>query len=1229
MAAELVWKLSIDPASSVAGVRSIAAEAKAAVAAIEASVRQEAQAAQALQRQRSAALIAIWKSDVAAAAAADRQRTADATREANQQTAAAVSLQRQRSAALIAQDRARAAEALAIERSQAAAVESLQKQRSAALVAQLKLETAEAQKAAQAQAAAHLKGAAQTAAGQIQLAQSTAAANATASESLKAYIAQHVPLVAAFQRLQAAAVPVQGSVLNLGKSIADISAKSGQGVPAVQAFLTSFAKLGSQAEKDEASIKFFGASVAQNLGPQLSAATGEMEVLAASGGGVGASLAALSGPVGIAVTVIVVLGTVIIAAATAAVSLAVKFYELAKSTADFEGKLLDLSQQTGVSVETLSALSVASSTTGGSIETVVASLGIFQKKLDEAQDPTSKMASEFRQLGIDTSDTEIALNQTLSALSKMPEGFHQTALALELFGRGGKSVLAILKETGGDLDALKKKLHEKGILISTEDAKAADDFNDQLTILGFQAKALGAQIANPAIPHLVEVLNGFSTLLKDNSEAIGKVGAAIGFLFQVSEKMGRNILDLLNPAVRVTAALYENLNSTLATTAALYERIQAARGGALPVPAAPSGAIGADASVSAAAPLDTNAVRKTLAGAVDPALEARRRAADAAVSDAQREFDAGKLAQDAFTNAVVAAAKIQAATKIQALEHDRAILRATADLTAQDVKGKAESANAILKIDQEIADARAKLVTTVADLEAKARKQSEADVLAHAQRLNELEDKRDALQIAKNNARVAAGLASATKADEAAEVLENHALDRRDNLLKKELAAAGLNEAKQQEIVDKRSAIEIERDLITQRHADIRTAIAQREIEAITAILQSKYARQISTIKALEDSRVISSEEAAQRTLAVQLAANEAEIDAAVALNRDLRLLIEQRDAIIEEGNRNIEAGRKADLDNARSHASILLSIERENAELLIDLMGLNHARRSEIIRAQAQLDRDDEKARHKREVDRLTAIKAENKLIEAENTRHNLALGKIDAREKVQQGEAKGSPSSAIDQLGVAINENLSGAKQTAAIAGLQAMTGAFSDLGQAVGAVVQSFVLYGTSGTSVQKVTAQILASIAQQAAVKAVFELAEGFVALALAFFGVPNAGPSATAHFIAAGIYAGIAGITAVTGREVAGSSFQTAAGNTGSTGVYARNSATGNSPSAPKPINVGRTGGSNAQAPVVVVNLHGAFAEDHFRVKVENAIASSEMRGGKVRQLRISDGVLVQ
>jgi tape measure domain-containing protein len=88
-----------------------------------------------------------------------------------------------------------------------------------------------------------------------------------------------------------------------------------------------------------------------------------------------------------------------------------------------------------------------------------------------------------------------------------------------------------------------------------------------------------------------------------------------------------------------------------------------------------------------------------------------------------------------------------------------------------------------------------------------------------------------------------------------------------------------------------------------------------------------------------------------------------------------------------------------------------------------------------------------------------------------------------------------------------------------------------------QGVGSLVEAWVLYGDLGpNAVRKMTASILAGLAAQAAVKAIFQLAEGFAAL---FFNPAEA----AAHFKAAALYGAVAIGAGLAGRAIAGDSFK--------------------------------------------------------------------------------------
>lgn len=207
-------------------------------------------------------------------------------------------------------------------------------------------------------------------------------------------------------------------------------------------------------------------------------------------------------------------------AAAALGGTAAALYQLITTTAEATGKFKDLSQQVGFSVETLSTLEHAAKTSGGSIQTVVGALGIFEKNMEAAHEKGSAMSRVFKTLNIDINDHEKALREAITALAKMPEGARQTATALKLFGRSGKDVLAIVKETGGDVDALTAKLRRMGVLITTEAATAADLINDRIYEVGQQFAGVGRIVAEEFYPMTARSLNQISDLLTQNRGVI-------------------------------------------------------------------------------------------------------------------------------------------------------------------------------------------------------------------------------------------------------------------------------------------------------------------------------------------------------------------------------------------------------------------------------------------------------------------------------------------------------------------------------------------------------------------------------------------------------------------------------------------------------------------------------------------------------------------------------------
>lgn len=222
-----------------------------------------------------------------------------------------------------------------------------------------------------------------------------------------------------------------------------------------------------------------------------------------------------------------------------------------KKTVDAGDKFNDMSLRTGESVENLSALAYAAEQSGTNIEGLETGIKFLTRAMADTATGTGTAKDTFTKLGIAVKDTEGKLRPTVDVMkeiatkiSEMKNPAEQAATAMQLFGaRSGTELVPLLKEGGKGIDELMKKAEELGIVISTKDAKAADEFKDKMNDLGASLAAAGRDIANILIPPLKDLIEWATEIIKKVRtwadahkplvEWIVKVGAALGALAAV------------------------------------------------------------------------------------------------------------------------------------------------------------------------------------------------------------------------------------------------------------------------------------------------------------------------------------------------------------------------------------------------------------------------------------------------------------------------------------------------------------------------------------------------------------------------------------------------------------------------------------------------------------------------------------------------------------------------
>lgn len=221
------------------------------------------------------------------------------------------------------------------------------------------------------------------------------------------------------------------------------------------------------------------------------------------------------------------MGTV---ATTAGLAVVGSMTAMAKAAANYGDELLDASRRTGASVEELAKLKFAAEQSGASFGDVSAGLRVLAKNMEAAADGSAKQTAAFRDLGISVLDSSgklrpmnDLLGDVADRFAGMEDGAEKAALAQELFGRGGTALIPVLSEGRAGLKNMGDMAERLGLVISTQAAKAADEFNDTLDQNKAALQGLSNAIGQAILPAMTKMaattrdtVAGFSAWAKEH-----------------------------------------------------------------------------------------------------------------------------------------------------------------------------------------------------------------------------------------------------------------------------------------------------------------------------------------------------------------------------------------------------------------------------------------------------------------------------------------------------------------------------------------------------------------------------------------------------------------------------------------------------------------------------------------------------------------------------------------
>lgn len=223
-----------------------------------------------------------------------------------------------------------------------------------------------------------------------------------------------------------------------------------------------------------------------------------------------------------------------------------------KSVADHADNIGKTAQKIGITTESLSALQYAGKLADVSMEQLSTGMKRLSANMLDMSNGTGEAQDAFRALGISVTESngqlkagDKVLIEVAERFANMEDGADKTALAMKLFGKSGAEMIPLLNAGASGLKDMSDEAKRLGLIISLDTAKAAEQFNDNLTRLTARFDGIKLSLGQDVLPLLVALTNGLTatekktydtdasfSVLRETLRALIVIGGNVAFVLK-------------------------------------------------------------------------------------------------------------------------------------------------------------------------------------------------------------------------------------------------------------------------------------------------------------------------------------------------------------------------------------------------------------------------------------------------------------------------------------------------------------------------------------------------------------------------------------------------------------------------------------------------------------------------------------------------------------------------
>jgi hypothetical protein len=246
-------------------------------------------------------------------------------------------------------------------------------------------------------------------------------------------------------------------------------------------------------------------------------------------------------------------------------------------------ELQKMSVKTGIAVEELSALRLGAELADSSLQEAGRSIQFMQRAMVEARQSTGDQREAFDALGISVKQLSTLSREPLKAFELIAQRLlevenvtNRNVLAQRIFGRSAQDLLPLLKTLAEEgMAGLRRETERVGAVMTTDMARAAEKFNDNLRTAKLGLQGLTAYITGPVIAGFNDLLEKMGLVQTTQETVLARQADALVKRQAELQKKLQPPFTQMDPRGDLTAAVRQEIAQNNAILASIQAQRQA------------------------------------------------------------------------------------------------------------------------------------------------------------------------------------------------------------------------------------------------------------------------------------------------------------------------------------------------------------------------------------------------------------------------------------------------------------------------------------------------------------------------------------------------------------------------------------------------------------------------------------------------------------------------------